>query len=58
MKIPVCSDMTLCVDHYIGSSVSVTTKLHARTYYMREGNGSSDTMQVGTVTCGMPKMKR
>jgi hypothetical protein len=33
MKIPVCSDMTLCVDHYIGSSVSVMTKLHGTISY-------------------------
>jgi hypothetical protein len=39
MKIPVCSDMTLPVDHYIGSSVSVKTKLNGRTYYMQEGQG-------------------
>jgi len=37
MKIPICSDMTLCVDHYIGCSVSVKTKLHGRMYYTKEG---------------------
>jgi len=31
--------MTLCVDHYIGSSVSVMTKLHGTMYHMREGQG-------------------
>ena len=56
MKIPVCSDMTLCVDHV--SSVSVQTKLHARTYYTWESNGNRDTVRVDTVTCGTPKMKR